>query len=147
MNLCIFFNYIGNVLCTKGFVWHRNSSDGVGIPKIQFSGFVITSPSFEKSSNNGKIFEEKWKKKHCIIQTISQVGFRGTWKPAPSVNGKKGKHSAVKLEKSAISKVHKHIICIFKNGKKSIFAPEKSLKIAFLVVFSFAKIEFLPFLK
>ena len=27
-------------------------------------------------------------------------------------------HSALKLEKSAISKVQKHIICIFKNGKK-----------------------------
>ena len=39
-------------------------------------------------------------------------------------------HSALKLEKSAISKVQKHIICIFKNGKKSIFAPEKSLKLA-----------------
>ena len=38
-------------------------------------------------------------------------------------------HSALKLEKSAISKVQKHIICIFKNGKKSIFAPEKSLKL------------------
>ena len=32
---------------------------------------------------------------------------------------------ALKLEKSAISKVQKHIFCIFKNGKKSIFAPEK----------------------
>ena len=38
-------------------------------------------------------------------------------------------HSALKLEKSAISKVQKSIICIFKNGKKSIFAPEKSLKL------------------
>ena len=39
-------------------------------------------------------------------------------------------HSALKLEKkSAISKVQKHIICIFKNGKKSIFALEKSLKL------------------
>ena len=37
--------------------------------------------------------------------------------------------SALKLEKSAISKVQKHIICIFKNGKKSIFAPVKSLKL------------------
>ena len=38
-------------------------------------------------------------------------------------------HSALKVEKSAISKVQKHIICIFKNGKKSIFATEKSLKL------------------
>ena len=38
-------------------------------------------------------------------------------------------HSALKLEKSAISKVQKNIICIFKNGKKSIFAPEKILKL------------------
>ena len=38
-------------------------------------------------------------------------------------------NSALKLEKSAISKVQKHIFCYFKNGKKSIFAPEKSLKL------------------
>ena len=39
-------------------------------------------------------------------------------------------HSALKLEKSAISKVKKKInFCHFKNGKKSIFAPEKSLKL------------------
>ena len=44
------------------------------------------------------------------------------------------RHSALKLEKSAISKVQKSIIYIFKNGKKSIFAPEKSPKMAFLVV-------------
>ena len=31
-------------------------------------------------------------------------------------------HSAIKLEKSAISKVQKHIFCNFKNDKKSIFA-------------------------
>ena len=34
------------------------------------------------------------------------------------------RHSALKLEK-----VQKTIICIFKNGKKSIFAPEKCLKL------------------
>ena len=34
-------------------------------------------------------------------------------------------HSALKLEKSAISKVQKHIFCHFKNGKKSIFAQKK----------------------
>ena len=38
-------------------------------------------------------------------------------------------HSALKLEKSAISKVQKFIFCYFKNGKKSIFAQEKSLKL------------------
>ena len=37
-------------------------------------------------------------------------------------------HSALKLEKGAISKVQKNIFCNFKNGKKLIFAPEKSLK-------------------
>ena len=67
-----------------------------------------------------------------------------------------GTQSALKFEKSAISKVQKHIICIFKNGKKSlskksIFVPEKSPNIAFLVgsfkFFSCAKIDFLPFLK
>ncbi len=58
--------------------------------------------------------------------------------------------SALKLEKSAISKVQKHIIRIFKNGKNSIFAPEKSPKIAFLIVLNFflvQKLIFLPFLK
>ena len=35
-------------------------------------------------------------------------------------------HSPLKLEKSAISKVQKHIFRKFKNVKKSIFAPEKS---------------------
>ena len=36
-------------------------------------------------------------------------------------------HSALKLEKSEIWKVKKkNIICIFKNGKKSIFAQEES---------------------
>ena len=35
-------------------------------------------------------------------------------------------HIALKMKKSAISKVQKHIICNFKNGKKSIFALEKS---------------------
>ena len=38
-------------------------------------------------------------------------------------------HSALKLEKSEIPKVQKSIICILKNGKKSIFAPEKCLKL------------------
>ena len=41
-------------------------------------------------------------------------------------------HSALKLEKSAFSKVRKNIIYFFKNGKKkSIFTPEKSLKLHF----------------
>ena len=35
-------------------------------------------------------------------------------------------HSALKLEKSAISKVQKHIFCYFKNCKKSTFAQEKN---------------------
>ena len=59
-------------------------------------------------------------------------------------------HSALKLEKSAISKVQKSIICIFKNGKKSIFAQEKSLKLpknTIFGLFSGAKIDFWPFLK
>ena len=38
-------------------------------------------------------------------------------------------HSALKLEKNCNFKSAKNIICIFKNGKKSIFAPEKSLKL------------------
>lgn len=37
-------------------------------------------------------------------------------------------HSALQLEKCAISKVHKRVFCNFKNGKKSIFAPEKKFK-------------------
>ena len=55
-------------------------------------------------------------------------------------------------QKSAISKVQKHIFCYFKNGKKkSIFAPEKSLKLtknAFLVPgksgFFWLKLQFFP---
>ena len=38
-------------------------------------------------------------------------------------------YNALKLEKSAISKVQKQIFCNFKNGKKTIFAQEKSLKL------------------
>ena len=34
-----------------------------------------------------------------------------------------------KIRKSAISKVQKHIFCHFKNGKKTIFPQEKSLKL------------------
>ena len=37
-------------------------------------------------------------------------------------------HSALKLEKSAISKVQKHIFYHFKNGKKSIFCTSKKFK-------------------
>ena len=54
-------------------------------------------------------------------------------------------HSALKFEKSAISKVQKHIICHFKNGKKSTFAPVKCLKNtknATFGLFSGAKIDF-----
>ena len=36
---------------------------------------------------------------------------------------------ALKQKKSAISKVQKHIFCYFKNGRKSIFALEKSLEL------------------
>ena len=46
-------------------------------------------------------------------------------------------HSALKLEKNAISTVQKHIICIFKNVQKSIFVLEISPKIAFLVILNF----------
>ena len=34
-------------------------------------------------------------------------------------------------KKNAISKVQKPIFCLFKNGKKLIFSPEKSLKLDF----------------
>ena len=43
-------------------------------------------------------------------------------------------HNALKLEKSAISKVQKSISCNFKNGKKSIFAPEKMFKIMYVYI-------------
>ena len=68
--------------------------------------------------------------------------------------------AALKWEKSAISKVQKHIFCNFKKVKKSIFAPEKSLKLPKILFFqneycifgnfklsSGSKIDFLPFLK
>jgi len=57
----------------------------------------------------------------------------------------KTQHSALKKEKSVISKVQKNIICIFKNGKKSTFAPEKSPKIAFLEVLNFFLVQKLIF--
>ena len=40
-------------------------------------------------------------------------------------------HSALKLEKSAISKEQKDIFRHFKNGKKSFFAPKKVQKLHF----------------
>ena len=55
-----------------------------------------------------------------------------------------------KIGKKCNFKSKKKIIFIFKNDKKSIFAPEKSPKIAFLVVLNFflvQKLFFLPFLK
>ena len=69
-------------------------------------------------------------------------------------------HSALKLEKIAISKVQKHIFCYFKTGIKSLFAPEKSLKLPKILfffsslkidfgsfkLFSRANIDFLPFM-
>ena len=59
-------------------------------------------------------------------------------------------HSALKLEKKYNFKSKKRIFCSFKNGKKSIFAPEKKFKTAKNAIsglFSGAKIDFLPFLK
>ena len=54
-------------------------------------------------------------------------------------------HIALKLEKSAISKVQKHIFCSFKNRKKSIFAPEKSLKLPKLQFSDFFLVQKLIF--
>ena len=68
---------------------------------------------------------------------------------------------ALKLEKIAISKVQKSIICIFKNGKKINFCTRKKFKttknpgffqsmnciFGNFKLFSGAKIDFLPFLK
>ena len=54
-------------------------------------------------------------------------------------------HSALKLEKKFNFKSTKHIICIFKNGKKSIFAPEKSLKLAKMQFFDFFLVQKLSF--
>ena len=59
-------------------------------------------------------------------------------------------HSALKLEKSAISKVQKNIICILKNGKKNNFCTRKNSEnciFGSFKLFSYAKIDFLPFLK
>ena len=54
-------------------------------------------------------------------------------------------HSALKIEKIAISKVQKHIFSNLKNGEKSIFAPEKNPKIVFLVVLNFFLVQKLIF--
>ena len=56
--------------------------------------------------------------------------------------------SALKFEKSAISKVQKHIFAISKMGKKSIFAHEKGLelpKMQFLDYFLVQKLIFCHF--
>ena len=50
-------------------------------------------------------------------------------------------HSALKLEKSAVSKVQKHIFCHFKHGKKSIFAPETSLKLPKMQISDFFLVQ------
>ena len=52
-------------------------------------------------------------------------------------------HSALKLEKSAISKVQKSIICIFKNGKKINFCIRKIFKITKNAIFGLKKTGFL----
>ena len=49
--------------------------------------------------------------------------------------------AALKWEKSAISKVQKHIFCNFKKVQKSIFAPEKSPKIPFLLGLNFFLVQ------
>ena len=53
------------------------------------------------------------------------------------------RHSALKLEKSAISKVQKHNFGNFKNGKKSIFLHPKKFKITKNAIFGLKKIGFL----
>ena len=50
-------------------------------------------------------------------------------------------HSALKLEK----KCKNNTTCVFKNGKKSIFASEKSPKLAFLIVLNFFLVKKLIF--
>ena len=80
----------------------------------------------ENDDENRALIPGKYKKSHFIVCILSL-------------------HSALKLEKSAISKVQKHIIYIFKNGKKSIFVPEKTPKIAFLVVLNFFQVQKLIF--
>ena len=50
-----------------------------------------------------------------------------------------------KIRKIVISKVLKYIICIFKNGKKSIFASEKSLKLPKLQFSDFFLVQKLLF--
>ena len=79
------------------------------------------------------------------LTTNNHLNFQDFWKDQTISNEAIDAHSALKLEKSAISKVQKHIICIFKNGKKSIFAPEKSPKIAFLLVLNFFLVQKLIF--
>ena len=63
---------------------------------------------------------------------------------ADEVN-RKGNTQCSKIGKKCTFKSAKNIICIFKNGKKSIFTPEKSPKIAFLVVLNFFLVQKLIF--
>ena len=59
------------------------------------------------------------------VQEAMQMQVEAERKKRAAILESEGMHSALKLEKNAISKVQKIIICIFKNCKKSIFAPEK----------------------
>ena len=59
-------------------------------------------------------------------------------------------HSALKLEKNAISKVQKHIFLQFQKWQKINFCTRKKFKTtknAIFGLFSSVKIDFLPFLK
>ena len=47
----------------------------------------------------------------------------------------------LKLEKNCNFKSIKTLFCYFKNGKKSIYAPEKSPKMVFLVVLNFFLVQ------
>ena len=73
----------------------------------------------------------------------SEIVMGREWCPKILGFGRFTTHSALELEKSAISKVQKSIIFIFKNGKKIHFCTRKKFKTTKNAIFGLKKTGFL----
>ena len=78
-----------------------------------------------KSDFNQDFKRKSSKKKKSKQNIIEKVQNNETFEEEDFNKSNLKRHSALKLEKSAISKVQKHIFCYFKNGKKSILHKKK----------------------
>ena len=76
----------------------------------------------------------------CTLKSFQKLIQSLAWHP-PSKLKLVTDHSALKLEESAISKVQKHIICIFKIGKKSIFFTRKRFKTTKNAILNFFPVQ------